>query len=390
MITLGTGLPGNGKTLFMLSHIAEKAKRENREVFYHNINLLDVEPVKTWQKCDPEKWFELPHGAIIVIDECQQVFPTKANGATLPEHYEKLAVHRHSGYDIYLITQHPTLIHNFARKLVGQHFHSVRKFGLQRATIYEWSAANPAPENVSSQKSAISKIFKYPVEVYGWYKSAEVHTVKRAIPVKLILAVVGIVLFFIFAYLALDRYQHRYDKPVPGAGAPGAVSPGAAAPGVSGAPGGQGAVEVDPVVDARRYLWRETPRVAGQVHTAPKYDELTKPVRVPVPAMCIQRGTASSARLSCSCYTQQATPIDVGFNECLEIARNGFFQEFDPDHASQAAQVAQQSSVAPAVVPGQQVAPAPVVAAAGPSVSVIPEIDRPAHRYHLTGETKLK
>lgn len=378
MITLGTGLPGNGKTLFMLSHIAAKAKKENREVFYHNINLADVEPVKSWQKCDPEKWFELPHGAIIVIDECQQVFPVKANGGALPDHYEKLAVHRHSGYDIYLITQHPTIIHNFARRLVGQHFHSVRKFGLQRATIYEWSAVNPAPENVSSQKTAVSQIFKYPQEVYGWYKSAEVHTVKRAIPAKLILAVLGIVAFFVGAYFMLDRYQHRYDKPsvvAPGvAGAPaGSSAPGQMA---YGSPAGPSR-EVDPVADAKRYVFEQTPRVEGVQSTAPKYDEITKPVRVPVPAMCIQRGVTK-----CGCYSQQATPMDVPFNQCVLIARNGFFEEFDRDHGSSAAPAPVLASAAPAV--------GSVQVAQGPSVTTIPEIERPLTRPRLTGETKIK
>ena len=43
MITLITGLPGNGKTLYALQYVADLAKRENRPVWYHNITGLSAE-----------------------------------------------------------------------------------------------------------------------------------------------------------------------------------------------------------------------------------------------------------------------------------------------------------------------------------------------------------
>jgi zona occludens toxin len=335
MITLGTGLPGNGKTLFMLWYLAAKAKKENREVFYHNVKGLDVQKVGPWQPFDPEKWMELPHGAMVLIDECQEVFRKLPNGSKPPAHYEALATHRHKGLDIFLITQHPTLIDNFVRRLVGQHFHSVRKFGLQRSTVYEWSSAQAAPELVSTQKSAVTLKWKYPKEVFTWYKSAEVHTVKRAIPAKLILAVVGVVAFVGFGYWVLDRYQHRYDKKEVAAVAPGAVAP-VAIPGAVGVAPGLAHAPVDPVADLKEYVWKGTPRVAGLQETAPKYDALTVPVRVPIPAMCIQKGSVRNAsEMSCKCWSQQATPMDVPFNMCIEFARNGFFREFDADKDQQ-------------------------------------------------------
>lgn len=379
MITLFTGLPGNGKTLFALWYIAAKAKKENREVYYHNIKDLNGEKVGNWTEFEPTKWQELPKGAIIVIDECQDVFPRKPNGAQMPDHYQALSVHRHSGFDIFLITQHPTLIDNFARRLVGQHFHSVRKFGLQRATIYEWSACNPGPETPSSQKSAVSLKWKFKKEVYSWYKSAEVHTVKRAIPAKLVLGVLFVFSIIGGGYYALDSYQHRYDtKPsaavVQAGGSGGAlVAGGAVSP--AGVPG-----RVDPVEDAKQYVWKETPRVVGQQSSAPKYDALTAPKRVPVPAMCVQVGsvTQSSRQVSCRCYSQQGTPMDVAFNQCIDIARNGYFQEFDPD--PDRAQLAQAGSDAGRVPPAGD----RIVAQASPSVTMIPDIgDRPVRQVRV-------
>lgn len=329
MITLLTGLPGNGKSLFSLWYIKNKADKENRPVFYHGISNLQVPSAMPWTEFKAEEWYDLPEGAIILIDEAQFVFPRKPNGAQLPAHYEKLAVHRHKGFDIFIITQHPSLIDNFVRKLVGQHFHSVRKFGMERATIYEWSATSAAPENAASQKSAITLAWPFAKEVYTWYKSAEVHTVKKKIPAKIFL--VGV--FVLCVCAALVWFVKSYGKPDQ------AASVAAAAPGQPGQPGqpgesvpaAPGKAPFDPVADAQQYVAMNTPRVAGLPQTAPKYDDLTKPERVPVPAACIQVGRAESGKVSCKCYTQQGTPMGVEFNMCMEFARNGYFQDFDPD-----------------------------------------------------------
>jgi zona occludens toxin len=326
MITLITGLPGNGKTLFGLWHIKQRAERETREVYYHNIKDLTL----AWTPFEAEKWMDLPHGSIIVFDEGQFVFSKKPNGSKLPEWYEQLATHRHRGFDIYIITQHPSLLDNFVRQLAGQHYHVVRKFGLQRATIYEWSATNPAPQNIASQKSAIPFKWAYPKEVYGYYKSAEVHTVKRAIPAKLFMAVGLVIGVLALGYWALNRYQHRTDKLKAEATSQTQLAASAGSSPVR--PGGVPAAEFDPVADVKHYVAMETPRIAGLPQTAPKYDGLTVPVRVPVPAACIQIGDVRSKRqVGCKCFSQQGTPMDVGFNMCVEFARNGYFQDFDAE-----------------------------------------------------------
>lgn len=331
MITLITGLPGNGKTLFALWFIKKKAEKENREVFYHNIKDLNL----PWTEADPEKWFDRPAGSIVVIDEGQFVFSKKPNGSKLPDYYEKLAVHRHMGLDIFVITQHPSLLDNFVRKLVGQHFHVVRKFGLNRATIYEWSSANEQPQNRAQQDASISMKWGYPKEVYGYYKSAEVHTVKRAIPVKLVLFVLfalGVAGYAIYTFTSFGRKSEDV-KPAEVAqevvAAAKAVSPVA---GQSGQASTASPGYAAPEEDAKQYLWSRTPRLEGMPETAPRYDALTAPTRVPVPAMCIQKGDVRSGNpIRCQCYTQQATKLDVEFNMCIDIARNGRFMDFDPE-----------------------------------------------------------
>lgn len=327
-MTLMTGLPGAGKTLHALTHIKARSEKENREVFYHGISELNLE---RWVEFKAEEWWSLPDGAMIVIDECQFVFPTKANGASLPDHYDKLAIHRSRGFDIFLITQHPTLVHNFVRKLVGQHFHSVRGFG-EVAKIYEWSQTNPAPENVSSQKSAVSKRWTFNKEAYTWYKSAEVHTVKRKLPAK-----VFYVLIFVVLVIAALIYWIQSKQTLPATNPdPALVGDVVAADENVTVMADAGKVSQggynDPIDDAKRYMWERTPRVEGIPETAPRYDALTVATRVPVPAMCVQIGDAQTMKpVRCQCYTQQATKLDIPFNTCIDIARNGRFMDFDAE-----------------------------------------------------------
>lgn len=313
MMTIITGLPGNGKTLYALALIKAYAEKENRDVYYSGIKDL----LLPWTEVKPEEWFTLPAGAIIVIDECQFVFPKKPNGSKLPEFYEKLAVHRHSGYDIFLITQHPSLVDNFVRQLCGRHFHVIRKFGMQRANVWEWPAANTSPEKAASHKNAVLHKFKYPKNIYDLYKSAEVHTHKRSIPAKLILAVLFVIAVFALGYYVLDRFQKK-------AGVKPSDAPENAASASSGG-SGTGKAYLDPMADARNYVFQNAPRITGLAHTAPKYDDVTRPTRAPIPAACVQ-----SSR-SCECYSQQGTRLQTTLEQCVQLVRNGFFQDFDPD-----------------------------------------------------------
>lgn len=82
------------------------------------------------------------------------------------------------------------------------------------------------------------------------------------------------------------------------------------------------------VEDSKQFIFDRTPRVAGLPQTAPRYDEITKPSSVPVPAACISNET------KCNCYTQQATPMNVPDLLCRDIVARGYFVDFD-DKAGQ-------------------------------------------------------
>lgn len=326
MIELITGLPGNAKTLYTIAHVKAWAERESRPVYYHGIPELTLD----WQQIDPEKWMECPPGAIVVIDEAQKVYRNRSVGAQPPEHVKALETHRHLGIDLVFITQHPMLIDPSVRRLTQTHKHMVRIWGMQASTVHKWDAVRDNCDKPAARRDSEKTKWVFDKSVFKLYKSSELHTVKRSIPLRAKLLLLVPVLLFASGWYVYRTLVHK-PAPAPVAAVAGPAAPAHEVPGqtVSADPSSK---PFDPVADARQFVAMNTPRVEGLPQTAPKYDELTKPVRVPVPAACIQRGSATSgAEVSCKCFTQQGTPMDVKFNMCLEFARNGFFQDFDAD-----------------------------------------------------------
>lgn len=317
MITLITGVPGSGKSLYGISLIKVKAERENRVVYYSGIDGLalpwiELEDATQWHKCPPN--------SIIVIDECQRVFRPRAMVKEVPEYVAKFETHRHDGLDIYLITQHPMLIDNNIRRLAGQHFHAVRKMGMQFARVHEWAACHEITK--ANLKSAVIHEFKYPKEAFGWYKSAEVHTVKRNIPTRVWFLLASPVLIAVLVYVAYRSMwgiSHPEDSLIEAEG----TTPGQ----VVQQPGHQQAVQQEPArpkkMTSAEYVDQYKPRVDGLAYSAPIYDEVTRPVRAPVPAGAV------ATKKKCTAYTDQGTPLDMPDMICRQIATKGFYRDFD-------------------------------------------------------------
>jgi zona occludens toxin len=341
-ITLITGLPGNSKTLLTLREVIDLAARESRAVYFSGIKglLLDDARLKgtSWTEIDPTMWHEVvPSGSIIFIDEAQKTFRSRSLGAVPPKHVTELEEHRHKGLDFFMVTQHPSLIDPAVRKLTQTHKHLVRIWGAPATTVHRWDSVRDNCDKPTARKDSESAKWVFDKTLYGLYHSADVHTMKFRVPgrVKLLVAVP-----FLIAGLGYAAYSKLYKVGHPSIGdkVPATTNgQGAGASVVSGVAGGSFPA-VDPIADARAYVASYTPRVEGLPETAPRYDALTVPVRVPVPAMCIQIGsvTRDGGQIRCKCYSQQGTPMGVPFNMCVELAQGGRFQDFDADPRAQA------------------------------------------------------
>ena len=73
---------------------------------------------------------------------------------------------------------------------------------------------------------------------------------------------------------------------------------------------------------AAEYVDARIPRLKDFAHTAPAYDDVTKPTEAPYPAACVQMGK------TCKCYTQQATLLQVSGAVCVKIVQQGFFMDW--------------------------------------------------------------
>ncbi|WP_053293321.1 zonular occludens toxin domain-containing protein [Burkholderia pseudomallei] len=213
MITLITGVPGSGKTLYAVWLLTKLAK--GRRVLVDGIRDLAIEHVEI-----DEPWLRQWHvnaqaHDLIVIDEAQRIYPpTTASQKPTPD-VEQLHVHRHMGVDFIIITQHPQRISKTVRDLVGRHVHVRNLFGLKRAMLYEWDHCH----NPSSLKDAVKRQWPYPREVFKLYTSAEVHTKKQAvIPKALYIIPVALVVFIVLAvriyHKAQDGFGTEPGKPI--------------------------------------------------------------------------------------------------------------------------------------------------------------------------------
>lgn len=227
MITLITAVPGSGKSLYTVQMIDEYlAKRDpdpetpqerrparmvytniplHREKFTQPENITLFETPDIGSDADIFDWREAPIGSLVIYDEAQFFFPAKIKNAKTEEIVTAMSTHRHEGYDIYIITQDPTLVNSPVRKLAGQHIHLYRAFGVQGATKYVWQHAVNDPNSRYEQTRAVQSLFRFPKHYYDYYVSAEQHTHKLQLPRKLVYLFV--LLFAVAGYTAYGFYR---------------------------------------------------------------------------------------------------------------------------------------------------------------------------------------
>lgn len=213
MLTLITGTPGSGKTLFAVTKILEyveqnkKLLEEGKEprCIYADIDGLEIEGVEP----APDDWRDTPDGSVIFYDEIQQRDAFKKSRFD-NEICSALQIHRHTGHDIYGITQFPVLLHPDFRAVVGMHHHLHRGWGLSSAMVFNWAYCVDAPNAPSNKKLAEHTFrFQYPKSVYKYYKSATIHTHKARIP-KRFFALLAFILIMIYITFKLLFSENNF------------------------------------------------------------------------------------------------------------------------------------------------------------------------------------
>lgn len=318
MLTLVTGAPGSGKTLWTMREVEKLRKDTGRPVFYNGIAGVAIPEWTLFEDSAASKVHELPQGAIIVVDEVYRLWPQGKQGEQLRPDVEAFATHRHRGHDFYLLIQDRMRLHHFIRGLVGRHVHFERQFGLDRSRMFEWQRLGD-PRDKWDKDAASASEFMFPKEVFQWYKSADLHTVKKRMPwlrlsvIPALVVVAALCTWFAFSRLSADRLA----KPA----------------GVAVA-----ASEVHPALsyleqkelEARQWSAKWVERVPGQPHSASFYDPTVTPAVMPKISGCSEVITDHSYK--CECNTQQGTIITtLTIGECKFYLKNGWFDPTKPD-----------------------------------------------------------
>lgn len=172
MIRLITGTPGSGKTLYTVSQIMSIRQNHPDRKIYSDIKGLRIEGVDE----APDDWRDAPEGSLIIYDEVQyrQAY-TKSRGRNKNAMIVDLTTHRHTGKDIWLITQNPKFLHADVLAVVGEHYHIDRPMNASFANVYKWRTAQENPNGVTVRRRAENApVFKYDKSLFDYYDSVDV------------------------------------------------------------------------------------------------------------------------------------------------------------------------------------------------------------------------
>ena len=337
-IVLITGTPGAGKTAHMVHMLVNDSMFKNsdgtpRKIFTNikGLNIpemptIDVssiaseQPESTDEKLsfhDIYKWIVKPenHGSVVIIDEVQDVWPARSNGSQVPPNVAWLNTHRHLGVDIFVLTQNPKNIDVNLRGLVNKHLH-VAKNKLGMRTLLEWKycANNP----LTQAKDAFAKVHKLDKKIFGYYKSAEVHTENKTKVSKwvfvlpIVLLIMPVALYFSYSLL---KNMASKDKVVEAA----AASAPAATDGDMGQQLGTNSNMTQPQNTLGAKPEDFVPRMAERPETKPIYDGQRQVQAMEWPVGCI-----INTKKVCTCYSEQGTKIkEINQQLCKSYVADG-------------------------------------------------------------------
>lgn len=338
MIYLRTGKPGSGKTLRTI-HEGMQMAATGREVYALNVNGLDHDftGIKPAPVDHLSEWQSLPPGCAIIVDEVQLYLPPMASNVKMPDWIEAFTRNRHAGIDLYFVTQHPRLINYYVRELVNYHEHLVRLEGNMSSARVYYAEGLLDLSKKGPPRDAAFKLWRYPADLFGVYKSAEVHTVKRYIPQRLKIAAALAVVTLVAVLVAWSAMGS-----ITGGAEPSVV------PEVAAVPEPVVARVVDPVIrepergrqsvtTAEEYAAAHLPLIEGLPWSAPAY--LSREVTAEPEIYC---GMTADR---CLCMSEQGTRIYVKPASCRTIAREGVYNPYRRPRQAVGAMAGERSAI---------------------------------------------
>lgn len=315
MLRMITGIPGHGKTSYMLALFLEQ---KDRPRFATHIEGLDYEKHGITKLDHLKELFTLPAGSLVLCDEAQKFLRPRAKGEQVADWVTEFETHRHKGIDLWYITQHPMLVDTHVRRLTEEHWHVFRPFGMRRlSSIRKWEGVRENPNDYHAVREAQIVTAHAPSWVFQEYKSTVLDTNQVRFPRKLIYAGVALALGLSFAgwqgYRLWQRHSGDVVAPVDNARP---VPVAKSGPVMTAGASHDRKLSMDDFVPVSQLApW-----------TAPVYSGAAKIVAVPRFAGCM------ASTKGCECVTQQGTRLLVERATCVQVVY-GKAMPFDPFHA---------------------------------------------------------
>jgi hypothetical protein len=331
MIYLIVAPPGTGKTNYAIDLLWKlKKAKPFRPCFVSNLrgpkwDVLNAQPLET-----VAEWESLPDGSIVLVDEIQDQIPQRGKDKPPPDWLKEIAKHRHRGFDFIFTTQHASLVDVFIRRQTGEMIYLRRKaralsfltFFKSGALAVVWDRYDDKPDDFLHQRNAVKRGFTYNKKAFTAYESTVLDTHKPKVPWQIFALIVGVVICGTLLYRGLSRFVGGDGSPAATLSA--AQSASALAP---------DAPQVAAISGDQRMASFE-PRIKGLPVSAPAYDYLTPSTIPKVFCMSSQPGKiadGSHRGASCTCITEQGTPVAADVNFCLSAALHGIYDPYKQD-----------------------------------------------------------
>lgn len=336
MLTLITAPPRTGKSQYVVS-LLHGHKEEGKRVFVTNFkqtpeqiaatgfehygNAADFDVLKdaVWRG-DVSRWMEeLPHGAVWMIDEAQDVFPQRGKDRALPEFIKLFSKHGHKDLTIYVVTQDAMQLDVHLRRNCNLTQYMTRPLNMRKALVYTFRGSQEIPNDAWRRlqvlKNAESKKkFTYRKKWQDMYVSASAHEhIKVRIPPKIFIPIIAAIVVVCLLWWAIGRLRSQSDGDGAASSAAAAVI-GAEAPTAAAAPP---STPEEKAAASEAYMARFEERVKDVPWSAPAYDEFE--------VTDYPRPYCMSTESSCTCLSQQGNVMDISQYQCRRYARFGYF-----------------------------------------------------------------
>lgn len=339
MIYFITGAIGTGKTMYAVEEL-HKIHKQNQELekkglhdevrrIYSNIDGLKIPHFEL-----PDDWRECPKNSVFAIDECHKIEIYQPNRKQLHDdpRIQALNESRHLGHDFYFITQAPRFLHQHIRGLVNMHYHFHNPMGLKLATVFMWRHGNTTTPDSQQAKNLAENEFTYTYrqEIYDLYHSVEdgaEHTKKVKIPRKVIywsIAPVVLIAFIIYLLSKPQTVGNLTGESFTNVGKDAQTSLNKTVEQAQG-------LDTRTDEERREDFEKELERVRYNVNQPFDHSGITYNYSV---KQLPQLSGCAIIDNSCTCYTQQATKIDVSHTDCKKYMSgdkpfNPFYEKVD-------------------------------------------------------------